>query len=111
MEIIEKLTDRETTFYYNPTHTICGRHARVAVHNGCVYRFFAPEDDLVHRYLAQTQLRHRDFYALGEIVISDICMLLIYINMGYYGVCENGSVYYLGRRVARLRLLKLSTLK
>uniref|UniRef100_A0AAU7E2E7 Uncharacterized protein n=1 Tax=Rousettus bat poxvirus TaxID=3141933 RepID=A0AAU7E2E7_9POXV len=71
-------------------------------HCEVTFAFYRPKERTVARYLRAANIRHTDLAVFGKVYIAGTKMLFIFMDLGYCGITNDGTVTRLGHRIARL---------
>ncbi|ATI21071.1 A31R conserved protein [Western grey kangaroopox virus] len=103
MEVFKAILSNEQRFY-SDLESLLPREKVVYHHRKVKFVFYSPRASVVNSYVSPASISHRDFSTLGKVVISGKKLLLLHMDLVYFGVTGNGTVYYLGRSITDLSL-------
>ena len=103
METFHMLRSMERKFYADLALALPA-HKSAFEHRDMLFIFYAPKAATVARYLAAADVCHSDMTVLGKLHIGGRKLLLVHMDLFYYGLSRAGAMYRLGRSIARLSL-------
>ncbi|QGN68132.1 hypothetical protein EMCLV134R [Equine molluscum contagiosum-like virus] len=105
MDVFNNLRALENKFYADLSSAVPAEKTPLE-HRGMRFVFYTPKPETVARYLEAARVPHADLAVLGKLHLGGHKLLLVYMDLSYYGLSILGDIYLLGSSIANLSLCR-----
>ncbi len=103
MSILNTLRFLETNAFYKSNLVLPKERIDVS-HKGSLFSFYKPKLKTVRKYLESVNVYHNDLTVLGKVIMKHEKLLLVYMDLCYYGFSLSGYIFKLGRTIDSLSI-------